>query len=178
DSFDALSREFESGRSLVSNAAYLQDRSFLVYLRDQACVHRKALILEQLLKADPYIKTDFQNLGLLALTDDPQEVTDSVEKMQVLAQAGVDLCRMKSVDSCPHTLVRESKEDVVRAFIEKNPAILNVLDGKGRSVLDVAIERYVRVLSEKGRRSTEYDEAYKILKFLVAQQQGQVQRVR
>ncbi len=178
DNFDALVRELEKGGSLAPSFARSQDRSFFVYLRDQACFSHGALLLQKLLEADPYINADLQSLGLFALTDDPQEVTDSAEKMQVLAQAGVDLYRMKSVDSCPHMLIRDSKEDVVRAFIEKNPAILNAVDGKGRTGLDVAVERYMRALSEKGRRSSECDEAYKILKFLVDQQQAHSQQLR
>ncbi len=177
DNFEALARELEKGEALASSLAQCQDRSFLLYLRNQACLSRSVTILQKLLEADPSIKSDLQALGLFALTDDPQDVTDSADKMQALAQAGIDLCCMKSVDSCSHALIRDGKDEVVRSFIEKNPAILTAVDGKGRSGFNVAVERYVTALSEKGRRSIEYDEAYKILKCVVDQQQILAQRI-
>lgn len=170
DAFDILARELENGGSFTVCQACMQERTFIAYMRDQACYARNPIILQKLLEADPSIKTDVQNLGLYALTDDPQEITESAEKMLLLVQAGVDVCQIKSVDSFAHTLVHDGKESVIRELTQKNPALLCVVDGKQRSLIDVAVERYIRALSEKGRRSSEYDEAYKILRFLLSAQ--------
>lgn len=176
--FDDLASALANGCSLAGVSGRQFERPFLLYLREQACAHRNSIILAKLLETDQQVKADIASLGLFALTDDPQEVTGNVDKMKVLAQAGIDMCQVKNVDSPMHTLVREQKEEVVRQIVERTPQMVGRPDGKGRTVLEVATIRYVDALIEHGRRSSEYEEAYKILKLLAAQsqqaQQGQL----
>jgi hypothetical protein len=173
---DDLCVALEGGASLaVSDSRY--DQQFLLYLREQACAHRKAIILTRLLQIDRQARTDIERFGLCALTDNPGDVTGNMDKLEAIMGLGINLGQLKSdTTSIGHKLVFEEKEEVVRRLIERDPAVLAQRDSKGRTLNDIAVIRYINALVKYGRRSSEYEESFKILNlFATRPQQAQLQ---
>lgn len=150
------------------------DRSVLLHLRERACAHSKAIILEKLLEVDQGVRKEMQQFGLSALTDDAETITESTDKMNVLVQAGIVLANLRSSESELHAIVRTGKKEVVEAFVQKNPTVLMSKDRNGRTLWDIACKRYEKALYENGRRDGESEDAFKILQlFYQIQKRGQ-----